>query len=178
MEIKIDSAESKSYYGEVLAVMSNYLKLVENPRQKVRGLDSQAMLLTGIAAVFLVIFAVLFMLDSGNTLYLFVVIIFLIALLLGIIYNLLVFRRISKLKNNDPNKKLVIEDEYVELHIGDERFRLDLKDIHWIILNKYSITFLPKIEGASLIAISIKYKSQVIDNIEDKSLIVDNSNLY
>lgn len=178
MEIKIDVTGSKSYYGEVLAVMSNYSKLVENPRQKVRGLDSQALLLTGIAAVFLVIFSILFMLDSTNKLYLYVVIIFLISLILGIIYNILVYRRISKLKNNNSDKKLVIEDEYVELHIGDERFRLNLKDMHWIIFNKYSITFLPKIEGASLIAIEIKYKSQVIDNIKDKSLIVDNSNLY
>lgn len=178
MEIKIDATGSNSYYGEVLAVMSNYVKLVENPRQKVRGLDSQALLLTGIAAVFLVIFSVLFMLDSSNKLYLYVVIIFLIALFLGIIYNLLVYRRISKLKNNNPDKKLVIEDDYVELHIGDEQFRLNLKDMRWIIFNKYSITFLPKTEGASLIAIEIKYKSQVIDNIKDKNLIVDNSSLY
>ncbi|WP_407414661.1 hypothetical protein [Methanobrevibacter sp.] len=106
------------------------------------------------------------------------IIIFSIALVLGIIYNILIHRRISKLKNNDLEKKLIIEDDYVEMNIGEEQFRLNFKDIHWIILNKYSITFLPKIEGAKLIAIEIKYKDQVISNIKEKSLIIDNSNLY
>jgi hypothetical protein len=73
---------------------------------------------------------------------------------------------------------IIIEDEYVEIIIGEEKFRLSFKDIHWIILNKYSITFLPKIKGDKLIAIDIKYTNQVIDNIKEKSLIVDNSNLY
>lgn len=34
MEIKLDKSESNNYYGEVLAVMSNYLKLVKNPNKK------------------------------------------------------------------------------------------------------------------------------------------------
>lgn len=106
------------------------------------------------------------------------IIIFSIALILGIIYNILIHRRISKLKNNDLEKKLIIEDEYVEMNIGDEKFRLNFNDMHWIILNKYSITFLPKIEGATLIAIGIRYRDQVISNIKEKSLIVDNTNLY
>ena len=62
----------------------------------------------------------------------------------------------------------------MEMNIGEEQFRLNFKDMQWIILNKYSITFLPKIEGATLIAIEIKYADQVISNIKDKSLIVDN----
>lgn len=64
------------------------------------------------------------------------------------------------------------------MNIGEEQFRLNFKDIRWIILNKYSITFLPKNKGATLIAIEIKYRDQIINNIKDKSLIVDNSNLY
>jgi hypothetical protein len=37
MEIEIDKIGPDNYYGEVLAVMSNYSKLVKNPRQKIRG---------------------------------------------------------------------------------------------------------------------------------------------
>jgi membrane protein implicated in regulation of membrane protease activity len=174
MEIVIDKIGSNNYYGEVLAVKSNYSKLVKNPRQKIRGLNSQAILLTGIAFVFLVIFAVLYLM-SPSMLYLAVIIIFSIALILGIIYIFLVNRRISKFRNNDSHKKLIIEDEYVEMHMGDEQFRLNFEDMHWIILNKYSITFIPKTEGAPLIAVEIKYKNQVIGNIKDKQIIVDNS---
>lgn len=178
MEIKLDKSEFNNYYGEVLAVMSNYLKLVKNPKKKIRGANTEAILLTGIALVFLVIFTVLYLLDQSYTPFQYVIIIFSIALFLGIIYNILIRRRISKLKNNDSDRKLIIEDEYVELDIGEEQFRLNFKDIQWIILNKYSITFLPKMKGATLIAIEIKYRNQVINNIKDKSLIVDNSNLY
>jgi membrane protein implicated in regulation of membrane protease activity len=155
--------------------MSNYSKLVKNPRQKIRGLKSQAILLTGIALVFLVIFAVLYLMSPGTSMYLYVIIIFSIALILGIVYIFLINRRISKFKNNDSSKKLIIEDEYVEMHMGDEQFRLNFEDMHWIILNKYSITFIPKTEGAPLIAVEIKYKNQVIGNIKDKQIIVDNS---
>ena len=177
MEIKIDKIGPDNYYGEVLAVMSNYSKLVKNPRQKIRGLNSQAILLTGIAVAFLAVFAVLYFM-SPIMLYLLVIIIFSVALILGIIYILLVRRRISKFKNNDSLKKLIIEDEYVEMHMGDEQFRLNFADMHSILLNKYSITFLPKNEGSTLIAVEIKYKNQVIDNIKEKQLIVDNSDLY
>ena len=178
MEIEIDKIGSDNYYSEVLAVMSNYSKLVKNPRQKMRGLNSQAILLTEIALAFLVIFAVLYLMNPNSTLYLCVIIIFSIALILGIIYIFLVRRKISKFKNNDSHKKLIIEDEYVELHIGDEQYRLNFNDMCWITLNKYSITFLPKTEGSTLIAVEIKYKNQIIDNIKEKHLIVDNSNLF
>lgn len=178
MEIKIDKIGSNDYYGEVLAVMSDYSKLVKNPKQKIRGLNKQAIVLTGIGVAFLAIFTYLYLANQKPTLYLYVIIIFLIVVILGIAYNILIYRKISKLKNNNLDKKLIIEDDYVEMNIGDERFRLDFKDIHWIILNKYSITFLPKIKGASLIAIEIKYKNQVIGNIKEKSLIVDNTDLY
>ena len=170
--------ESNDYYGEVLAVMSNYQKLVKNPNQKIRGLNKQAILLTGISLAFLIIFSLLYMSDSSNTMYLYVVIIFLVAFVLGIIYNILIYRRISKFKNNASDKKLIIDDDFVEMRIGNEQFTLNLNDIQWIIFNRYSITFLPKSEGATLIAVEIKYRNQVIANIKEKSLIVDNSDLY
>ena len=61
MEIELDKIESNNYYGEVLAVMSNYLKLVKNPKKKIHGTNTEALLLTGIALVFLVIFTGLYL---------------------------------------------------------------------------------------------------------------------
>ncbi|WP_407374101.1 hypothetical protein [Methanobrevibacter sp.] len=52
MELKIDKSRSNSYYGEVLAVMSDYNKLMDNPRQKIRGLTSQAIILIAISIGF------------------------------------------------------------------------------------------------------------------------------
>ena len=47
-----------------------------------------------------------------------------------------------------------------------------------IIVNRYSITFLPKNEGSKIIAVENKYKSQIMANIKETSLVVDNSCLY
>lgn len=178
MEILLDRQDSTKYYDEVLAVVSNYKKLVKNPRKKIRGLTSSAISLTLIAVVFMIVFTVLYLRDTAYSLYLYIDILFIAAVILGVIYYALIKRRISKFKEVDSSKKFVIEDDHVEMHIGDEVFPLKFSDMHWIILNRYSITFLPKTEGARLIAIDIKYKSQVISNISEKSLIIDNSDLY
>ena len=97
----MNKIESDAYYNEVLAIVSNYKKLVDNPRQKIKGLNRQAITLTVISVAFLVVFSVLYLQNRSNTLYLIVVAIFAVAFVLGIIYNVLIRRRISKMKSQD-----------------------------------------------------------------------------
>lgn len=178
MEIKIDKNSSKNYYAEVLSVMSNYSKLIKNPNQKLRLLTTQAIMLTAISLVFLVVFAVLYLRDQSYTLYLYVVAIFAVALILGVVYNILINNRISKLKNNYNDKKLVIEDDFVEMTIGDERSRLEISEIQYVIINRYSIAFLPRNNTSKLIAVSVDYKDDVLNAIGNKGIVVNNSDLY
>ncbi len=178
MEIKISKSGSSDYYSEVLAVMSDYKKLVKNPRQKVRRLNMQAIILTVISLVFLVIFSVLYLQNQSFIGYLIVVVIFAIALIAGIIYNILINRRISAFKNNDGDKTLIIEDDYVELISGNEKARLEMSEIQSILVNKYSICFLPNKVNSTMIAVNADYKDSVLGAISRKELIVDNSNLY
>ncbi|WP_405297358.1 hypothetical protein [Methanobrevibacter sp.] len=79
MEFKLNKIESDAYYNEVLAIVSNYKKLVKNPRQKIKGVNRQAITLTVISVVFLVVFSFLYLQNRSNTLYLIVVAIFAIA---------------------------------------------------------------------------------------------------
>lgn len=178
MEIKIDKIESDDYYNEVLAIISNYKKLVKNPRQKIKGLNRQAVTLTVIALAFLVIFSVLYLQNRSNLLYLIVVAIFAIALVMGIIYNILIRRRISKLKNKGSDRKLVIEEDYVELTVGNEKSRLEISEIQYVLINRYSISFIPNKTHSTLIAIGIRYRDDVLNNFAHKELIVDNTSLY
>lgn len=178
MEIEIDKIGSKEYYGEVLSVMSNYAKLVKNPNQKIRPLTAQAIILTVISLVFLVIFTILYIQDQSYTLYFYVVLIFAVAFILGIIYYILINRRISKLKNIDGDRKLIIQDDYVEMIVGDEKTRLEISQIQYVIINKYSISFLPQNNSLKLIAVSSDYKEKILKAIKDKNIVVDNSNLY
>ena len=178
MEIEINKIESDAYYNEVLAIVSNYKKLVKNPRQKIKGVNRQAITLTVISVAFLVVFSFLYLQNRSNTLYLIVVAIFAIAFVLGIIYNVLIRRRISKLKNRGSDRKLVIEEDYVELTVGNEKSRLEMSEIQYVLINKYSISFIPNKANSTLIAIGISYREDVLNNFARKELIVDNSILY
>ena len=178
MEIEINKIESDAYYNEVLAIVSNYKKLVKNPRQKIKGVNRQAITLTVISVAFLVVFSFLYLQNRSNTLYLIVVAIFAIAFVLGIIYNVLIRRRISKLKNRGSDRKLVIEEDYVELTVGNEKSRLEMSEIQYVLINKYSISFIPNKANSTLIAIGISYRDDVLNNFARKELIVDNSILY
>ena len=174
----MNKIESDAYYNEVLAIISNYKKLVENPRQKIKGLNRQAITLTVISVAFLVVFSFLYLQNRSNTLYLIVVAIFAVAFVLGIIYNVLIRRRISKFKNKGSDRKLVIEDDYVELTVGNEKSRLEMSEIQYVLINKYSISFIPNKANSTLIAIGIRYREDVLNNFSHKELIVDNSSLY
>ena len=44
--------------------------------------------------------------------------------------------------------------------------------------NRYSISFIPKTKTNNIFFADIKYKSQILENFNEKSLIVDNSDLY
>ena len=178
MEIKLNKIESDAYYNEVLAIVSDYKKLVKNPRQKIKGVNRQAITLTVISVAFLVVFSFLYLQNRSNTLYLIVVAIFAIAFVLGIIYNVLIRKRISKLKNKSSDRKLVIEDDYVELTVGNEKSRLEMSEIQYVLINKYSISFIPNKANSTLIAIGISYREDVLNNFARKELIVDNSILY
>ena len=178
MEIEINKIESDAYYNEVLAIVSDYKKLVKNPRQKIKGVNRQAITLTVISVAFLVVFSFLYLQNRSNTLYLIVVAIFAIAFVLGIIYNVLIRRRISKLKNRGSDRKLVIEEDYVELTVGNEKSRLEMSEIQYVLINKYSISFIPNKANSTLIAIGISYREDVLNNFARKELIVDNSILY
>ena len=178
MEIKITKRGSSDYYNEVLAVMSDYKKLVENPRKKIRKINTQAIILTVISLVFLVIFSILYLQNQSNIMYLVVVVIFAIALVLGIVYNILINRRVSKFKDDDSEKTLIIENDHVELIAGSNKSRLEMSEIQYVLINNYSICFIPKNVGSTLIAVEKSYKDSVINAIGNKEIIVDNSSLY
>lgn len=176
MEIALDrNNKSDDYYGEVLAIINNYQKLIENPKKKIRPMMGQALIYATISVVLLVIFAALYLTDSGHGWYIYIVALFSLTLALSIVYMILIKRSISALKNNSSGKKLIIEDGYVELASDRQTARLEMSEIRHIIINKHSIAFLPKNASKNIIAVSADYSDAVISAVLDKSLIVDNS---
>lgn len=98
--------------------------------------------------------------------------------MLGIIYNILINRRISQLKNPGADKRLVIEKDYVEMSIDGEKSRLLMSEIRYVLINNYSIAFLPQNVNSKMIAIDVAHKNEIINSINEKDIIIDNSDLY
>lgn len=176
MEILMDNNETSQYYDEVLDIASNYDKIIKNPKKKVSGLKRYVLTLTGIAFVFLVIFSALTFTQNSDISF-YIMILFAVAFVVGVIYYLLILNRISKFKNRNLDRKLIIEKDYIEFIACSDVYRLEKSDIQYVLINRYSISFIPKTK-TNIIFADIKYKSQILDNFDEKSLIVDNSDLY
>ena len=176
MELQIENSNNSKYYDEALYIASNYNKFIKNPRKKAIGITRYAFILTGVSLIFLAIFTALTFTQHSN-LYFYVAILFAVAFVMGIIYYLLIKNRISKLRTNNDTKKLIIENEYIELIVGKQRFHMEKSDIQHVLINKYSLCFLPRLK-TDIIAIDVKYKNQVLESLNEKSLVVDNSDLY
>ena len=175
MEILMDNNETSQYYDEVLDISSNYNKIIKNPRKKFSGSRRYALTLTGIAFVFLVIFSLLTF-TQKSSIYFYVMVFFAVTFALGVIYYIMILNSISKLKNRDISKKLILENDHIEFIVGDDEYRLEKSDIKYVLIN--SISFIPKTKTNNIFFADIKYKSQILENFNEKSLIVDNSDLY
>lgn len=177
MEILMDNNETSQYYDEVLDISSNYNKIIKNPRKKFSGSRRYALTLTGIAFVFLAIFSLLTF-TQKSSIYFYVMVFFAVTFALGVIYYIMILNNISKLKNRDISRKLILENDHIEFIVGDEEYRLEKSDIQYVLINRYSISFIPKTKTNNIFFADIKYKSQILENFNEKSLIVDNSDLY
>ena len=176
MELVMNNEETSEYYDEVLYVGTNYGKFIKNPRRKITGLKRYALILTAISLIFLVIFSILTVTQKKD-IYFYIVILFSVAFVLGIVYYILIGYRISKFISRDVTKKLIIENDNIEFVVGDDVYKLPKSEIQYVLINRYSICFIPRTKTA-IISADIKYKNQILANISDKSLIVDNSDLY
>lgn len=85
------------------------------------------MTLTGIAFVFLAIFSLLTF-TQKSSIYSYVMVFF-SYFCTGVIYYIMILNSISKLKNRDISKKLILENDHIEFIVGDEEYRLEKSDI-------------------------------------------------
>lgn len=178
MEIEIDNENSDEYYCEVMAAINNCEMLKYNPERKLHSPTVYPLIYAGISVAFILVFSFLYMADKTFTPYVYVLILFTITLILSVVYYVLTLRRIGKIYTNGRDKKLVIGDDYVEITIDGEISKLKMSEIRHILINRYSIVFLPKSASSKLMAVDKRYRKEVVDAISDKSLIVDNSKLY
>ncbi len=91
-------------------------------------------------------------------------------------------RFINKELKSEEESSLTINNSGARLTRGKQLdFKIDFKDIAYVIINRYTIVFLPKDKTKLMIGIPVKYKKEVVSELKElkqEKLIIDNSKRY
>lgn len=173
MEIIFDEVGSTSFYDEALSVVYNRKKLIKNPKKKLYGLSINGAILAIVSLIPVVVLKILSIIVP-NGYFGYMCMIFCFPMAAGIIYCFKVSTLISDLKNEYNSGKLIIEKNFVELIARDRKERLLFSEIQHIIINKHTISFIPKNEDEEIIIISSDCKNQILNAIDNDKIIVEN----
>ena len=94
---------------------------------------------------------------------------------------MIVKKRLEMYLQNKGVKIVEFNENGVEYIDDDKNIRVKWEDIKHIIINKYTITIIPKTILNGFTSIDTKYKSEVIDTLkkyDKEELLVDNSSFY
>ncbi len=180
MKIEVKERGSKSYYDEFLFVVNKYRSLLKKPNVKVSKLTvflKQYLLLILLSIIifiasYIFTYDILFILFTGMLSILFI---------FSIYYLILINKRINYLMNETGSKIININKDYVEYSDEDKSYKVKWENIKYVIINKYSICFMPYLKSEILISISTDYKDKILNAIkkyQKEKILIDNSNLY
>ena len=180
MRIEIIDNDKKEYYDEVLYICSHYKKYLNNPTRKAKGEAQNTIVWTIITTVILIIFLIMyFTTKSMNNLY--IAGLYMLVLAYAIYYLSVINKRINLMMNSDLKKSVEINDQYVEYEDGKQSLKISWDEITHVMIQKYSICFIPKNPTSLFVTVSRLYEDQVVKAVQEAgkgNLIVDNSKAY
>ena len=180
MRIEIIDNDKKEYYDEVLYVSSHYKRFLNNPTRKAKGEAQNTIVWTIITTVILIVFLIMyFTTKSMNNLY--IAGLYMLILAYALYYLSLVNKRIDLMMNSDLKKSVEINNQYVEYEDGKQSLKINWDEIAYVMIQKYSICFIPKSPTSLFVTISRLYQDQVLKAVEQagkSSLVIDNSKAY
>ena len=180
MRLEIKENASKEYYDEFLYIVFRHRKIRRCPRKKAYRLSKYLMCYNIICIIF-IIFFILVYIKTKDPLFLFLDGMLTIIFMFFVIYSMIVKKRLEMYLQNKGVKIVEFNENGVEYIDDDKNIRVKWEDIKHIIINKYTITIIPKTILNGFTSIDTKYKSEVIDTLkkyDKEELLVDNSSFY
>lgn len=180
MKIKVKEHGSKEFYDEFLYITFKYRKIEKNPKKKVHKLTSHFYLLI-CYSLFLLALSLYFYFKYNDNFYIGFEFAIGCLLLFNFSYLIFVKKQINVFMSASTMPTIDINDVAIEYIDDDRRMSLRWENVSSAIINKYSISFIPKPVSKIIISLSLDYKNDVIKCLEkyDKlNLLVDNSHLY
>ena len=184
----------KNYYNECLFILLNYHKIKNNPHTKVRSL-SKSLFIKEIVLIVLIIVTIGLYYKTKYIPCLMVT--FFILIVLGQnIYTLILVKgrikseivtkvdkkidsKVQPKKNEIVKTKETKDSNNKKVKVVESTTKWD--DILYIIINKYSICYLPKKDASKIICTPIGDQEKVLKDVDKynrRDLLIDNSDLY
>ncbi len=184
----------KDYYNECLYILLNYSKIKNNPRTKVKSL-TKVLLVREIIFIVLTIITIIAFIISKYIPILILTSIIILLLAQNMYTHILASNRIKNemkttITNNVKSKvtpkkneivvtKEVKDDNNKKIKLSEQKSEWD--DILYVIINKYTICYLPKKDATKIICASINEQERILKDIDKynrRDLLIDNSDLY
>lgn len=166
MKLEISTPGPREYYDEMLYVLSYYKKIKKNPRVKVHSLTKY---LSVFIVLLIIYIAIMFIANKTFHDLLFIYLAGISSILLA--YYIFVLlnanKRIKEYINNTGTKIIEINDEGVRFKDDKRDFLINWSSIHSIVINNYSICFIPEDMSNIVVSISSEYANEVLKGIKE-----------
>jgi len=161
MKLEFNERGSKEFYDEILFVNANYYKILKNKNKKINRLTISFIKYLIISIIFTCLTIFLY-LRTNDSFYTFVIGIYIILILFCIYFIIITNKRIKELISREEKITINITENYIEYKSVNSIFKINFEDVACILINKYSICFVPKTTKNAMISITSNYKDQII----------------
>lgn len=182
MKLTIDKKEcGKDFYNELLYISSKYPILKKNPNTKTHSVTKVFTFYITLGLLMMLAFALLYI--KFNKWILLVILFFMsVYFFLSLYFLLDAIKFVNKEVKEKDDSILTINTSGVRITRGKKiDYKIDFKDIIYVLINKHTIVFLPKEKSNLMIGVASKYKKEIVNELKDlkkDDLIIDNSKLY
>ena len=180
MEIIVNKRGPKEYYDEFLYVLYSFKKFSKNPKTKANSFTKSMTTNIVLGAIGLVLMIISYLVFK-DTIFMIFIIAFVFILVIYVLIYMQGKKRLNDMLNDEQEKVIKINEEGVSYKDADKLYQLSWNKIKYILINKYSIAFLPSTIDTLVVSISNEYLDDILKGIEEvnkKDLIVDNRSLY
>lgn len=176
MKIEVTERGSKDYYDEFLYVASKYSDFIKNPNRRVYRLTKYLYVLEALIVLFLILLMIFYH-NFRDTIYLFLMGSIAFLSLFVALYILLVHKRIKTYMNASGKRIINMTKTGISYKDDNKTLTINWQDIERVLINKYSICFLPTDKNDIFITVSTDYQKWVLKGLKkfDKMhLIIEN----
>ena len=168
MKIEIKEKGSKEFYKEVINLSSQYRYLVAKKDYKLKDYFSQFKKLLIAGCIVLGLLIVMCIFWGFKTLDYIAIIVLGITMLMCGAYVSTLNKYLQTMMAEAGDSVLTLDKEGVELERKDaQQFRISWSNIDFVVCNKESLAFVPKLKTGVIIATERKYEDQITDWLKE-----------